>query len=84
MSLPEQLNNARLVRYDDKTKITMAWFGGRGIHVYTADGREVEVYNMELFDAAGNPVLVVDTLSEIIHAMQDIIARYRGEMLGEW
>lgn len=45
MTLGEQLNGAKIVRHDDVSGLTLAWFGGHGVHAYTANGREVAFWN---------------------------------------
>ena len=45
MSLGEQLNGAKLVRYDERTELTFAWYGGHGVHVYADTGEEIDFFN---------------------------------------
>lgn len=44
--LMANLNEARWVRYDDGSDEILAWFGGHGIHVYNANGTEVQFFNV--------------------------------------
>ena len=46
MTLGEQLDEAKYVRHDPLAELTLAWFGGHGIHAYTADGDEVSFWNL--------------------------------------
>ncbi len=38
MSLGRSLSGAHIVRYDERTGFTLAWFGGHGIHAYDRGG----------------------------------------------
>lgn len=44
-SLASELSGAKIVKYDENTGLTYAWFGGHGIHIYSEDGTEVDFYN---------------------------------------
>lgn len=44
-TLGEQLNGARIIMRDAKNSLTLAWFGGHGIHAYTDDCTEVSFWN---------------------------------------
>ncbi len=44
-SLGDALNEARWVRFDFVRELTLAWFGGHGIHVYDSNGKEVAFWN---------------------------------------
>lgn len=44
MSLGEQLDGARLIMHDKKRGLTLAWFGGHGIHAYADDGTEISFW----------------------------------------
>ncbi len=45
-NLGSQLDRAKIVRYDESTELTLAWFGGHGIHMYDADGQEIDFWNV--------------------------------------
>jgi len=55
-NLPEQLDNARLVRNSKTLPVTFAWFGGHGMHGYLANGREVAFWNVGDFAEYGIPL----------------------------
>ena len=46
MTLGEQLDGAKMVTYDPDYELTMAWFGGHGVHAYTLEGFEVAFWNI--------------------------------------
>ena len=46
--LMAQLDRARIVRYDADGYL-LAWHGGHGVHVYDAEGTEVEFWNVGSF-----------------------------------
>jgi hypothetical protein len=39
------LDGAKFVKHLDEHDITMAWFGGHGIHVFDKTGEEIDFYN---------------------------------------
>jgi hypothetical protein len=47
MPLAEQLDGAKLVKYDPISGLTLAWHGGTGIHGYTASGKEVAYWQVD-------------------------------------
>ncbi len=73
MTLREQLHNARLVQHDPKTDLTLAWFGGHGIHAYSAAGREVAIWHVGDFSQESA------NEDEILEKMRESIAT--GEYL---
>ena len=46
--LAEKLNRAQYVRYDERSGLTLAWYGGQsmGINGYTSNGEEVTYWTM--------------------------------------
>lgn len=67
--LMAQLDHARRVRYDPRDDTLLAWFGGHGIHVFDATGREIAMFNVGDFsmnDASVEAVerAMVDYLSD--------------------
>ena len=65
MTLGEQLDGAKLVRYDEETELTFSWFGGHGVHVYDESGQEVDFFSVG--DFAENDV----PEAEIIEAIKE-------------
>jgi hypothetical protein len=57
MTLAEQLDKARLVRFDFKQRVVLAWFGGSstGIHVYSEFGEEINYWQIDL-SIQGDPI----------------------------
>ena len=45
-TLGEQLDGAKIVKHDPDAELTLAWFGGHGIHAYSANGVEVAYWNV--------------------------------------
>ena len=45
-NLGSSLDGAKIVRYDEANDLTLAWFGGHGIHMYDADGQEIDFWNV--------------------------------------
>jgi len=64
------LDGAKYVKHDPETDLTYAWFGGHMIHVYSQDGREVDVFNVGSF-AENNATIeeveegIRDTMKEL-------------------
>jgi hypothetical protein len=44
-SLGEALHEAKIVKHDPNTGLTIAWFGGHGVHAYDDQGTEVDFWN---------------------------------------
>ncbi len=70
MTLGEQLDGVKLVRYDEESELTFAWFGGHGVHIYESTGQEVDFFNTG--DVAQNDV----PEAEIIEAIKEKQAEY--------
>ena len=65
--LAEQLNGAKMVRFDPDTGLTLVWFGGHGVHAYTSEGREVSFWNVGSFEADhASEKEVADSMDETI------------------
>lgn len=45
MELADALKGARIVMEDKARGLTLAWFGGHGVHVYDRTGREVSLWH---------------------------------------
>ena len=54
-SLGHKLDGAQMVRYDETSNLTMAWFGGTFIHAYAADGREVAYWGVDSHERNASP-----------------------------
>ncbi len=68
MSLAEELRGAKIIRRDDARDLTLVWYGGHGIHVLDADGREVAFQNV------GDWARDEATPEEIMEAIDTLIA----------
>lgn len=66
-SLGAQLDGAKIVRYAIHSALTLAWFGGHGIHAYDADEHEVGFWNV------GNFAVDDATPEEVEAAMNEMI-----------
>ena len=67
MSLGEQLDGAKIVRYDEQSGLTLAWFGGHGVHAYTENGLEAAFWNVG--DFANNDA----DEAEVLESMEERI-----------
>jgi len=47
--LMEELDDAKIVKYDKERKLILAWFGGHGVHAYDQCGNEVSFWNVGSF-----------------------------------
>ena len=45
MSLSSELKGAKIKVKDTKNNVTIAWFGGHGIHAYNEYGEEIGFWN---------------------------------------
>jgi hypothetical protein len=63
----EQLDGAKKVVYDPDYELTMAWFGGHGIHAYNSEGTEVAFWNIG--DWSQNSA----TLEEVEEDMEEML-----------
>jgi hypothetical protein len=76
LTLREQLDGAQIVMADNDAELTLAWFGGHGIHAYTDDGREVAFWNVGDFSKQdADEDVVRESMCECI-AKQDYHNRY--------
>ena len=56
-----------MVRFDTDTGLTLAWFGGHGVHAYTGEGREVSFWNVGSFELDNaSEKEVTDSMDEAI------------------
>ena len=46
MNLAEELNGAKIVKYDKNLDSVVVWFGGHGISAYTSEGKEFAFWNL--------------------------------------
>ena len=67
MTLIKQLDGARKVVHDPDYELTMAWFGGHGIHTYNSEGLEVAFWNI------GDWSLDSATLEEVEEDMAEML-----------
>ena len=44
-TLRETIAGARIIMVDSERELTLAWFGGHGIHAYSDSGEEVSFWN---------------------------------------
>lgn len=49
MTLRKALTGARAIMVDNARLLTLAWFGGHGIHAYADDGTECSFWNTGSF-----------------------------------
>ena len=45
-TLGAELQGARIIMYDERADLTLAWFGGHGIHAYDQNGSELIYWNV--------------------------------------
>jgi len=46
MSLLHAIEGAQMVLIDGEHELVYAWFGGSGVNIYDADGREVDYFTI--------------------------------------
>jgi len=46
MNLAEELDGAKIVKYDKNLDSVVVWFGGHGISAYTSDGKVFAFWNL--------------------------------------
>lgn len=66
------LRGAKIVKKDPKRNLTLAWFGGHGVHVYDPKGEEVAFWSVGDFarDSAG-PSEIEKSMNEAIRDGKD-------------
>ncbi len=71
-SLGSELSGAKIIKYDDQTDITYAWFGGHGVHGYNSEGVEVDFYNTGDFSQDNaDPAIIESSIEEHIQGMRE-------------
>ncbi|WP_053958326.1 hypothetical protein [Sulfobacillus thermosulfidooxidans] len=67
-TLAEELRGARIVRRDALRGLTLAWYGGHGVHAYTDSGYEAAFWNV------GDTAQDNASEAEVLDDMEDRIA----------
>lgn len=70
MSLLSAIDGAQLVIADEDAGLAFAWFGGQGVNVFDADGREVDYFTI---GSSGRvtPAIVRAAVARVIAAMRE-------------
>lgn len=67
--LAAALDEARYVRYDPRDDTVLAWFGGHGIHVYNANGDELDLFNVG--DFSKNDASLEDVKKAVVRHLRE-------------